>query len=96
MVPVYAVALIAGIVALVGWIFAHAIAANVERARLDPERRFGVAGRRAVAGLCGFGLGGMSASYASHRLSTPLALVLALAAAAAAAWYAGRVEAGPD
>ena len=91
MIKVYAVVLVAGIVALIAWIFLTVLAGNVDRPSLDPESRFGVPGRRVVAGAVGFGMAGMSAEYSPLDIAWPLALVLALAGGAAAAWYSGRV-----
>ncbi len=65
MVWFYALALIAGILALLAWMIAVAVAAWVDGWEFaDPERRFGANGRFAVAGAIGFGMGGMSASFA--------------------------------
>lgn len=90
MVKVYAVVLSVGIVALIGWIFARSFATGTDRARVDPESRFGIRGRRVVAAAVGFGMGGMSAEFSPRNLSWPVALLAAVAGAAAAAWYAGR------
>lgn len=92
MVKVYAVVLVVGIVALLGWIMARAFAVNIDRPSLDPEARFGIPGRRVVAALVGFGMAGMSAEFSPRDLTWPVALVLAVAGAAAAAWYAGWVD----
>lgn len=91
MIKVYAVTLIAGVVALIGWIFATVLASNAGRPAFDPEARFGVPGRRLVAAAVGFGMAGMSAEYSPLGIGWPLALGLALAGGSAAAWYAGRV-----
>ncbi|CAN5805680.1 hypothetical protein BH23ACT5_BH23ACT5_11820 [soil metagenome] len=92
MVKVYAVVLSAGLVALVAWIVFRALAVNIERHAIDPEQRLGVAGRRAVAAMVGFGMAGMSAEFSPRGITWPLALALALAGAGAAGWYAGRVD----
>lgn len=92
MVKVYAVALGAGVVLLMGWIIARGFSLNLDRHRLDPEQRFGLSGRRTVAGLVGFGMGGMSAEFSPRDISWPLALALAVVASAIAAWYAGWVD----
>jgi hypothetical protein len=61
----YAVVLGAAVVALLLWVAAVAISGMVEGwDRVDPERRFGPAGRSALAGALGFGLAGMSATFA--------------------------------
>ena len=89
MVKVYAVVLIVGVVALFAWLIARAFAVNIERPSIDPEERFGVAGRRVVAGMVGFGMAGMSAEFSPLGIPWPLACVRALLGAGAAVWYAG-------
>ncbi|MDJ0497199.1 MAG: hypothetical protein QNJ89_05165 [Acidimicrobiia bacterium] len=65
MIPVYAVVLVLGVVALLGWLVFGLAATSVDgKEGWNPEDRFGVSGRQVVAGLLGFGLGGMSASFA--------------------------------
>ena len=57
--------LVLGVVALLTWLVLGLTASSVDgKQDWDPEARFGVAGRNVVAGLLGFGLGGMSASFA--------------------------------
>jgi hypothetical protein len=64
-VPIYAVCVVAGSLAALGWIALGTISsAFAEKAHLDPETRYGEAGRFVVGGVLGFGLGGMSASFA--------------------------------
>lgn len=89
MIPVYAISLVAGAVALIAWIFARSYAVNVGRTDIDPEVRLCVAGRRVVAGLVGFGMAGMSAEFSPLDIPTAVAVGLALAGAAAAVWWAG-------
>ena len=82
MVWVYAASLIAGLVLLLVWIAAAAVAAWVDGWEFaDPEQRFGATGRFAVAGSIGFGMAGLSATYAGFH---PLFAVVAAAAGAAA------------
>ena len=78
MVRVYAIVLVVGLIALVGWILAHSVYSGSGRARLDPEERFGVPGRRVVAGLVGFSMAGLSAEFSPRDISWPVALVLAV------------------
>lgn len=87
MVWVYAAALIAGIVLLLAWIAAAAVAAWVDGWDFaDPEQRLGARGRFVVAGSIGFGMAGLSATYAGfHPL---VAVVAAVAGAAALVWVA--------
>jgi hypothetical protein len=82
MVWVYAFALVAGLLMLLAWIVGVAVAAWVEGwETADPERRFGATGRSIVAGTVGFGMAGMSATFAGwHAI---LAFAAALLGAAA-------------
>ncbi len=65
MIPVYAVAVVLGVVALLAWLVMGLAATSVDgKEAWDPEVRFGIPGRQVVAGVLGFGLGGMSASFA--------------------------------
>ena len=82
MVWVYAVALIAGLLMLLGWIVGSALGAWVEGWEFaDPENRFGATGRSVVAGSVGFGIAGMSATFAGwHPLVAVVAAVLGAAA----------------
>jgi hypothetical protein len=64
MVALYAVAVLLGAVSLGSWILLGVMAERPGSSVVDPEARFGLRGRSTVAGVLGFGLGGMSASYA--------------------------------
>lgn len=86
---VYAVVLAIGTVALVGWIVAHSGARNVENDAFDPEIRWGLTGRRIVAGLFGFGLAGTSAEFAAREISAVPVFLLALLGGGVAMWWAG-------
>lgn len=78
MTVVYAVVLLAGVVLLVGWLVAAAIATWVEGwESFDPGARFGARGRAVVAGAVGFGMGGLSATFAGWPAG--LALLAAVA-----------------
>lgn len=92
MVKVYAIVLAVGVTALLAWIIFRSLAVNVPTwNRLDPEQRWGIPGRRVVAGMVGFGMAGMSAEFSPRALPWPVALILALLGAAAAIWYSGWV-----
>ena len=80
---VFAVSLILGMLALIGWVLLSGT-----RGR-SPDQRWGSRGRQTVAAAVAFGLGGMSAAYAGWKIG--LATLAALVAAALAAWYAGTV-----
>lgn len=84
---VFAVVLVLGILGLFSWIVAVGLSGNVESwGWMDPERRFGARGRRIVAAMVGFGMGGMSSVYAGWP--TWLVVLASVAAAGGAAWWA--------
>lgn len=97
MVPVYAICTALGVIGIIGWITAGMTATAVEgKDHLDPEVRFGFAGRAVVAAVTGFGLAGMSASFGGW--SSILAFFAAVGGALlgiASARYLG-VEEDPD
>lgn len=81
MVAVYAVCTILGVVGIVGWIaLGMAASAAEDKPHLDPELRFGSTGQYTVAAVAGFGLAGMSASFAGWNAAA--AVVGAFAGAA--------------
>jgi hypothetical protein len=93
MVPVYAIALFVGFLLLLVWIVGVGIGTWVEGWEFaDPEHRFGFVGRSIVAGLVGFGMAGMSASFGGW----PPALAVVGAIAGAAAMVAVARVFGPD
>lgn len=98
MIPVYAVVLVLGVAALLVWLVMAATASSVDdKQEWNPEERFGPTGRNVVAGLLGFGLGGMSASFAGW--ASGLAVVGAVGGAAiglASARFLGVEDGGED
>jgi len=82
---VYAIVLIVGILSLIAWMVAHALA---EGTRRDPELRFGTRGRASVGGMVGFGMAGMSAEFAAIDIGPALVGVLAVAGAVGGGWWA--------
>jgi hypothetical protein len=93
MTAVYAIVLVLGFVGLLVWIARSAVADTVEGwERVDPEVRFGVRGRLTVAGTFGFGLAGMSATFAGW----PVAGALAAAIGGVAFAVGIAVRYGPD
>lgn len=78
----YAVTLAVGLVALIGWIVASALAENVDSIR-SPDRIFGAVGRSLVAAVAAFGLAGMSSSYAGWPTAATIAAAVAAAIAGA-------------
>lgn len=82
MVAVYAIATILGVIGIISWVALGMVAETVAgKESLDPEARFGATGRGVVGGVVGFGLGGMSASYAGA--GAPLAILGAILGAVA-------------
>ena len=83
MVALYAISTVLGVIALLTWItLGIAASAGDDRRYLDPELRFGERGRVAIAAVLGFGLAGMSASFAGW--ATGLAVAAAIVGAGAA------------
>lgn len=97
MVAVYAICTVLGVVAVLGWVtLGIASSAWNGKKHLDPEDRFGELGRTVVSAVLGFGLGGMSASFAGWNIGLA---VLGAAAGAVIAVVVGRylgVEEDPD
>lgn len=80
MIPVYAISVVIGSLAVLVWIFLGLTSSSVAgKQSLDPEAKFGSTGRGVVAGVLGFGLGGMSASFAGWQ--TGLAIIGAVGGA---------------
>jgi hypothetical protein len=97
MTAVYAVTLVAGFVLILMWVAAVAVAESVPGwQHVDPEQRFGRNGRLAVAALMGFGLGGMSSSFAGWPVAAAVAGALggALLSGATAWFLVGSGDAG--
>jgi hypothetical protein len=89
MIGVYAIAVVVGLVGILFWVGLGVVATAVDGWKtLDLEERYGARGRAVVAGVTGFGMGGMSASYAGW--SSWLALVGAAAGAGVMAFLAKR------
>ena len=79
--------------ALLSWIVAVFVADSVDGWEgFDLERRYGANGRRAVAAVLGFGMAGLSASYAGWNTSVALAAAAAGAAVAVALAVSGAVR----
>lgn len=85
---VFGFALGLGTILLLAWIFAVAVAGSVEGwAKVDPDARFGVTGRRVVAAVFGFGMAGLSAAFAGWPMA--VATLAAVAGAVVAGAVAG-------
>lgn len=93
MITLFSLSLAIGVLGLILWIAGSAASGMVSTwDRLDPEVRVGRWGRMALAFLLGFGMGGISASFAG--LSSALALVAAIAGGGAL--VAVSVVLGPE
>ncbi len=89
MITAYWIAFAVGLATLILWIFMRGLAHAEVLIRFDPEQRVPNL-KLAVAGSLGFGMAGLSSSYAGWEPS--LTIVGALAGAGAAAWYAQWVD----
>jgi hypothetical protein len=79
-IAVYAISVVLGFLGIISWVFLGLTASAVAgKSALDPEEKFGERGRVTVAATLGFGLGGMSASFAGW--GTTLSVVGAIAGA---------------
>ena len=87
MSALYAIAVIVGLVLLITWAGLVVLGNSVAGwDSLNPEARFGGRGRMAIAALAGFGMGGLSATFAGW--ATALALLAAVVGAAAMGYVA--------
>ena len=89
MITAYWIAFALGLSGLIVWIFVRGLAHAEVLVRLDPEQRVPNL-KLAVAGVLGFGMAGLSSSYAGWE--SALTIVGALAGAGAAAGYAKWVD----
>ncbi len=65
MTALFGIPLLIGLLLMMVWIAATAVAGTVEGwENVDPEHRFGRSGRFVLAGVMGFGMAGISALYA--------------------------------
>lgn len=78
----FALSLVLGLLALIGWVLLSGSPSGDSRPR-------GTRGRRWIAAAVAFGMGGLSASYAGWQLGW--ATLGAIVAAGLAAWYAGTI-----
>ena len=77
MVVLYGIAVVAGALALVGWVIWDTLAEAPGSSGQGPTVRFGMRGRRAVTAVLGFGLGGISASFAGWNQALALGAAVA-------------------
>lgn len=92
MITAYWIAFGIGLTSLVGWILLRGLGQADVLVRFDPERRVPQL-KLAIAALVGFGMAGLSSSYAGWPGATPI--VGAVVGAAGAAWYAHWVDEDP-
>lgn len=89
LITLFSIALLVGTITTLAWVAAAAVGSTVDGWRdVDPERRFGRTGRLAVVFVFGFGMAGISASFAGWTgwLSMLAALAGGCALSAAAVW----------
>ena len=92
MVKVYAVILVLGFLGLVIVIMGGALAENLDRPAMDPNRKLGRAGRLTMGALLGFGMGGMAAEFSPLDFSWPVALGLAVVGSVVGALWVRYAE----
>ena len=92
MIPVYWIAFGLGLSSLILWILIRGLADADVLVRFDPERRIPRL-KFVVAGVLGFGMAGLSSSYAGW--STGMSVLAAAAGAGTSAWYALHVDDEP-
>jgi hypothetical protein len=86
----FGVALMIGLALLIVWLVLAAVSSMVEGwNHVDPEIKWGTAGRSVVAAFVGFGMAGISVLYTTlpEYLSFVAALAGAAALAAVARWF---------
>ncbi len=89
MITAYWITFAVGLTTLIVWILMRGLAHAEVLVRFDPEQRVPTL-KLAVAGMLGFGMAGLSSSYAGW--DPALTIGGALAGAGAAAWYAHWVD----
>ncbi|MCP4967796.1 MAG: hypothetical protein GY926_21500 [bacterium] len=95
MIAIYAVCIVLGVIGILGWLVLGLLSSSLDdKEHLEPEERFGSVGRSVIAGVAGFGLAGMSASFGGWN--DGLAVVVALAGAGAAVVVAGYLGVEED
>jgi len=98
MTALFGTTLLIGVLGLLVWVAATGVAHSVDGwDGVDPETRFGRVGRSILAAFLGFGMAGISASYADW--SPVLALIAALAgstALVAVGFWLGPVQTSDD
>ncbi|MDK1009625.1 MAG: hypothetical protein QGM46_01730 [Actinomycetota bacterium] len=93
MTALFGIPLLVGFLFMLAWIAATAVAATVDGWQgVDPERRFGKAGRFSLAALIGFGMAGISSLYGGW----PLALTVVAGGGGAVGLVAVSIWLGPE
>ena len=87
MVKVYAMALGAGVIALIVVLLGGALVSNLGREDREPGAGMGDAGKAGIGALVGFGMGGLSAEFSPLDLVWPVSLAIALSAAALSVFW---------
>ena len=93
MTALFGIPLLIGLLLMIVWVAATAVAATVEGwENVDPEHRYGRTGRFVLAGIIGFGMAGISTLYAGapHLLAVGAGVVGAIGLVFVSIWL------GPD
>jgi hypothetical protein len=92
---VFTISLVLGSIALIAWIVLSVVASTASGWQdVDPDRWAGVAGRIIVAYFFGFGMAGLSASFAGWAVLPSILAAIAggLALGAVAVWLGPQPE----
>ena len=96
MTALFGIPLLIGFILMLMWVGATAVAATVDGWEgVDPDLRFGRAGRFVLAGMIGFGMAGISALYAGwpHLLAVGAGVVGAAGLIGVSVWLGPESEA---
>jgi hypothetical protein len=88
MLPIYASALVLGVIGLIVVIFGGTLAENLGRGERDPGLRWVTRGRIVIAALVGFGMAGLSAEFSTFDFNSAVVLAIAGGGALAGAVWA--------
>jgi hypothetical protein len=92
----FGIPLLIGFVLMLIWVSATAVAATVDGwESVDPDLRFGQAGRFVLAGMIGFGMAGISALYGGwpHLLAVGAGVAGAAGLIGVSVWLGPETEA---
>lgn len=96
MTALFGIPLLIGLILMLGWVAATAVASTVDGwDGVDPDRRYGRTGRFVLAGMIGFGMAGISTLYAGwpHLLAAGAGVLGAAGLVGVSIWLGPESEA---